>query len=363
MAATRQGQLRDRLGPLQRYKIVAYAAAAVVLLIIMACAGSGLYQVRPGEAAALQTFGAARPDPVQSEGLHWHWPSPIGKTTTIQVRKSWTAEVGFQVLPEGKIDSLTGENWRRDLDAATMIAGDLNLLETQLVAHYYISDLNAYLFQADDPGVSFEYLDGNRTRTHDSHPPGKPDGQSIKDALETAVRRSVGQKTIDQALVAERETIERETMLHAQKILDRYRTGLTITSVQLQEVKPPDEVQAAFDDVLKAREEKDTRINQALAFESQTLPEARGQAEKIRKEAVAYEAERINAAQGETDRFLAILKEYQTSPEIIAKRMYLETIDAVLPRTRQVMIAGTDLRSLIINMEPGRVTVVPVEQP
>ncbi len=363
MTVTEQRQPRGRNGFPSPYRIAAYAAAAIVLLMIIACAGSGLYQVRPGEATALQTFGAARPDPVESEGLHWHWPNPIGKTTTIQVRKSRTTEVGFQVLPEGKLDSLTGENWQRDLDSATMIAGDLNLLETQLVAHYHISDLNAYLFQADDPGVRFEYMDGDRTRTHESHPPGKPDGQSIKDALETAVRRSVGQKTIDQVLVAERETIERETMLHAQKILDRYRTGITITSVQLQEVKPPDEVQAAFDDVLKAREEKDTRINQALTFESQTLPEARGEAEKIRKEAVAYEAERINAAQGEADRFLAILQEYRTSPEIIAKRMYLETMDTVLPRTRQVMIAGAELGSLIINMEPGRVTVVPVEQP
>ena len=115
--------------------------------------------------------------------------------------------------------------------------------------------------------------------------------------------------------------------------------------------------------MLKAREEKDTRINQALAFESQTLPEARGQAEKIRKEAVAHRAERINAAQGEADRFLAILKEYQASPEIIARRMYLETMDRVLPRTRQVMITGGGPGPIILNLEPGKQTVVPLESP
>ena len=344
-------------------KVVSWGAVGAVLLIFMACGASGCYVIKPGEAAAEQTFGAARAQPVNNEGLHWHWPSPIGKTTVVQVRKSRTAEIGFQVLPEGQTGALTGEGWQRDYEAATMIAGDLNLLETQLVAHYQISNLNAYLFQADDPGVRFEYTDGKRTHVHDSHPLGKPDGQSIKDALEIAVRRSMGQKTIDQALVAERETIERETMEHAQNILNLYETGLTITSVQLQEVKPPDEVQAAFDDVLKAREEKDTRINQALAFESQTLPEARGQAERIRKEAVAYRAERINAAQGEADRFLAILKEYQASPEIIARRMYLETMDRVLPRTRQIMVTGDGAGPIILNMEPGRQTVVPVEQP
>ena len=241
-----------------------------------------------------------------------------------------------------------------------MITGDLNLLETQLVAHYYISDLNAYLFKADDPGVEFQYTDGTRNRTHQSHPRGYPDGQTIKDSLEIAVRRAVGHRSIDQALVTERETIEQETMEQAQDILNQYRAGLTITSVQLQEVKPPDEVQSAFDDVLNAREEKDKRINEALAFESKTLPEARGEAERIRKEAVAYRAERINAAQGEADRFLAILNEYRAAPDIIAKRMYLETIDMVLPRVNQILTSGTDLGPLIINAGTQPTTIVPI---
>ena len=244
-----------------------------------------------------------------------------------------------------------------------MITGDLNLLETQLVAHYHISDLNAYLFEADDPGVNFDYSNDGKMRTHESHKPGFPDGQTLKDSLEIAVRRSIGQKTIDQALVSGRENIEQETMEHAQEILNMYRTGITITSVQLQEVKPPDEVQAAFDDVLQAREEKDTKINEALAFESQTLPEARGQAEQIRKEAEAYEAERVNAAEAEASRFLAILAEYQAAPEIIAERMYLETMDSILPRTRQIFVAGPETGPLIINTGTPNGNIIPVPAP
>ena len=122
--------------------------------------------------------------------------------------------------------------------------------------------------------MSFNYFDETKEKSYESNKPGRPDGQSLKDALETAIRRAVGQRTIDQALVSDREGIEQETLVHAQAILKAYQTGLTITSVQLQEVRPPAEVQDAFDDVLKAREEKDTRINQALAFESKTLPEA-----------------------------------------------------------------------------------------
>ena len=341
-------------------KIIIYASLGLSLIIVLACMGTGFYQVKPGEATAVQTFGAARDEPVTQEGLHWHWPSPIGRTTTVQVRKSRTTQVGFQNLPEGKIDDLTQEGWQRDYESATMITGDLNLLENQLVAHYYISDLNAYLFEADDPGVTFEYQDGSRSKSYQSHPRNLPDGQTLKDTLEIAIRRAVGQRTIDQALVSDRETIERETMEKAQHILNAYRTGLTITSVQLQEVKPPDEVQAAFDDVLQAREEKDKRINEALAFESQTLPEARGAAERIRKEAEAYRAQKINAAQGEANRFLAILAEYRATPSIIAKRMYLETMDQVLPRMDQIIIAGPDLQSLIINTGDRQTQVVPV---
>ena len=359
MTPSRQKESRDP-SPIE---VAGLAAIAVLVLLVAIQTTVGLYQVRPGEAAALQTFGAARSEPVTQEGLHWHWPWPIGSKTTVQVRKSRTAEVGFQTLPGDTIDIMTDENWQRDYDAATMITGDLNILEIQLVAQYYISDLNAYLFEADDPGVTFEYADGNRTKIHRSHPQNRPDGQSIKDALEIAVRRSIGHRNIDQALVSEREAIEQETKENAQDILNEYRTGITITSVQLQEIKPPDEVQAAFDDVLQAREEKDTRINEALTFQSKTLPEARGQAEKILKEAEAYRSQRINAAEGEAGRFESILNEYQASPEIIAKRMYLETMDSVLPRVNQIIVAGPELRSLIINTEGGRTRIIPAEIP
>ena len=351
-----------RIAGMSIAKLVLLVVAGLVLLILLAKGCQGLYQVRPGEAAALQTFGKAKEEPVKQEGLHWHWPGPVGKTTVIQVEKSRTAAMGWQVLPDGKIDAITGENWQRDLLAATMITGDLNLLETQLVAHYYISDLNSYLFRADDPGIRFEYIDGESRKNHQSHEQGFPDGQTLVDVLEIAVRRAVGQRTIDQALVSDREVIERETMEHSQDILNMYRTGLTITSVQLQEVKPPDEVQAAFDDVLQAREEKEKRINEALAFESRTLPEARGEAERIRREADAYSAERVNQATGEADRFLSILEEYQAAPEIIAERMYLETMDIVLPRTNQIILAGVDAGPIIIN-GAGQGSVIPVNSP
>ena len=353
------GAGEDKIALTEAVKITLSVVAAIAVIIVLINLGTGFYQVKPGEAAALQTFGAARPEPETSEGLHWHWPGPIGRTTVVQVQKSRTSAVGYYKLPEGVIDVGTGENWQRDLQAATMIVGDLSLLEIQLVAQYYIGDLNAYLFQADDPGVTFTYLEGNDVRDHRSHPPGRPDGQTIKDALEVAIRRSVGQRTIDHVLVSERETIELETMAEAQQILNDYQTGLTITSLQLQEVKPPEEVKAAFDDVLRAREERDTRINQALTFESQVLPVARGEAERIRRESEAYRAKRVAEAEAEADRFLAILAEYRASPDVIAKRMYLETLDIVLPRVNQIIVGSSETPVLIINAA-GTEGVIPV---
>ena len=114
---------------IEKVILTVIAAAVLVVLVVQGC--QGLYQIKPGEAAALQTFGAAKAEPVTDEGLHWHWPGPIGKTTVVQVQKSRTAEMGWKTLPDGRIDTNTQESWTRDLSEATMITGDLNLLETQ----------------------------------------------------------------------------------------------------------------------------------------------------------------------------------------------------------------------------------------
>ena len=269
--------------------------------------------------------------------------------------------MGFQTLPEGIIDDLTSENWQRDFDAATMITGDTALLETQLVAHYYISDLNDYLFRADDPGVAFDYFDGTKLKTHQPKAPraGPTGRQSKTPSRAPCAAQSDKEPSTKPSSPGERPSSRRQCSTPRTPSTAPRRASQS-PSVQLQEVRPPNEVQHAFDDVLRAREERDTRINQALAFESRTLPEARGEAEKIRKQAEAYRAERINEATAEANRFLAIHKEYKASPNIIAQRMYLETMDEVLPRTKQVIIAGPDPAALIINTDSSNQKITPL---
>ncbi len=345
--------MREQILSVGETKILFSVILAAFAVIAIIWSLTGMYTVKPGQAAAIRIFGAAAAEPVTAEGFHWNWPAPVGHKDIIQVSENRSAEVGFNSLPSDRIDVLTGEEWQRDINAATMITGDLNLVEVQIVAQYRISDLNKYLFHADDPGHSFEYWDKDRAKTHRSHPVGRPDGQSLKDTLEIAMRRAFGQRTIDEALITDRETIEREIMEVAQEILDEYETGIRLTSVQLQEVKAPDTVQEAFDDVLRAREEKETRINEALAFESDTLPKARGLAKQLVQQAQAYRAERIAAATAEADRFTNILNEYKASPEIIASRMYLETIDRVLPRLHQIIVTGDNPPSVILDAGSG----------
>jgi membrane protease subunit HflK len=185
---------------------------------------------------------------------------------------------------------------------AQMISGDLNIIDVQMVVQYDIKNLTNFLFRVDDPG---EAAGPSRTIS-----PGRPDGRTLKDATEAALRLVVGQRSLAEVLAEERVNLEIDTSIKLQEILDGYQTGINIVSVQLQKVEAPSEVQAAFNDVLQARQDKVTATNQAQAYENQVIPEARGQAEQIIQPAEAFKQARIQRAQGEADQFLSILAQF-----------------------------------------------------
>jgi len=183
-----------------------------------------------------------------------------------------------------------------------MISGDLNIVDVQLVVQYDIKDLTQFLFNVDDPG---ENAGPQRIIQ-----PGRPDGRTLKDATEAALRLVVGQRSIAEVLAEERVDLQISTRDKLQEILDSYGTGISIISVELQKVEAPEDVRAAFNDVLNARQDKVTAVNQAQAFENQVIPEARGRAEQIIQPAEAFKRARIERAQGESDQFLSILREF-----------------------------------------------------
>jgi HflK protein len=185
---------------------------------------------------------------------------------------------------------------------AQMISGDLNIIDVQMVVQYQISDLNSFLFKVDDPGE----IAGEGREIE----PGYPDGRTLKDATEAALRLVVGQRSIVEVLAEDRLELTFATQVKLQEILDSYEAGIVITSVELQKVEAPEEVRAAFIDVLNARQDQETAINLAQGYENQRIPEARGQAEQIIQPAAAFKRARIERAQGESDQFLSILRQF-----------------------------------------------------
>ena len=185
---------------------------------------------------------------------------------------------------------------------AQMISGDLNIIDVQMVVQYNIKNLNHYLFRVFDPGEN----DGAQRDI----PPGSPDGRTLKDATEAALRLVVGQRGLGEVLAEQRTELEISTQDKLQEIVDSYEAGLNIISVELQKVEAPEDVRAAFNDVLQARQDKVTATNLAQAYENQVIPEARGRAEQIIQPAEAFKRARIERAQGEADQFISILGQY-----------------------------------------------------
>jgi HflK protein len=203
-------------------------------------------------------------------------------------------ELGFRSAEGGALTPVAIE--------AQMISGDLNIIDVQMVVQYNIKNLNHFLFRVYDPGEN----DGAQRDI----PSGRPDGRTLKDATEAALRLVVGQRGLGEVLAEQRTELEFSTQEKLQEILDSYEAGLNVISVELQKVEAPEDVRAAFNDVLQARQDKVTATNLAQAYENQVIPEARGRAEQIIQPAEAFKRARIERAQGEADQFLSILGQY-----------------------------------------------------
>ncbi|MBI4311917.1 MAG: FtsH protease activity modulator HflK [Chloroflexi bacterium] len=298
-------------------------SAAFVLVVILGIGvaiwfATGFYQVQPTERAALRLFGEYISQ--QESGLHWFWPRPIGNVAKESVTATKNIEMGFRSVEGGQSTDIPSES--------LMITGDLNIADVQVVVQYRINNLFDFLFNVDDPGDPER---GVRI--------GSPDGQTLRDATEAALRQVVGQRSIDDVLTINREAVQAETRILLRSILDSYGSGIEVLEVRLQSVRPPNEVREAFDDVVRARVDQEARINEALAYQQDRLPRARGDAQKITQAAEAFKQERILKATGEASRFLSVLKEYQGSKEVTRQRLYLEAMEEILPGITKFIVA------------------------
>ena len=308
---------------------IAYFILGLFAVGIVFWLGTGFYTVQPGEEAVLRLVG--RYYDTTDPGLHWFWPTPIGNRDVVRVDEVRRLEIG--VRGSAPIP-----------DEAQMITGDQNIVDVQLLVQYNIKNSQHFLFKAVDPA-----------------------GLTIKDAAETSLRQVVGQRAIDDVLTTEKEAVQEDTRLKLQELLDLYQTGIRITEVKLLNVRPPDQVQDAFDDVVRAREDKDRIINLADAYREAQLPLARGDAARLMEAAEAFKETRVAQATGQAERFLAVLQEYQKAPDVTRQRLYLEAMEEILPGVTKFIVdaenGGNLLQLLPLNETTNTTTPFSVPTP
>ena len=291
-----------------------------LLLLVWIIPGT-FYFVEPDEEGVVVTFGAF--SRITQPGLHFKFPSPIEHASTPKVRKIRRAEIGFRTQRGGgAAQKVPAES--------LMLTGDQNIIDINLVVQYRIMDSVAYLF--------------NVRRQH----------KLVRNVAETVIRGIVGGRNIDEALTTGKAEIQVQAQEHAQKLLDKYESGIQVVTIQLQDVHPPQQVAAAFKDVVSAREDKERMINEAQGYRNAVIPEARGQAAQIVRSAEAYGEQTVKRAQGDANRFLSQYKEYKKAPDITRKRIYLETMEEILP-SFQKFIMGSGKQGVlpILPLKPG----------
>ena len=276
-------------------------------------AATGFYIVSPGELGVVQRFGKLHS--ITQQGWGYRVPWPVDKVTVVKVERIRSMELGFRSRAEGP----TMRTRLNPLESL-MITGDENLVNIQVVVQYRITDLPSYMFKVWDPL-------------------GSPEGRTLRDAAESALRGVVGSMPIDNVLTVGRARVQQETKEHLQIMMNTYGTGLQITEVKLQAVEPPEPVQASFKDVVSAKEDRERIINESRAYREDILPKARGEAEQMLRSAEAYRENKIREAQGDTSRFLSMLTQYRAAKTITRRRLYLETMSEVLSKVDKTVIS------------------------
>jgi len=282
--------------------------AIPVLLILWLL--TGIYIIGPDEQGVVRRFGKVVR--ITEPGPHYRLPTPIEKVNKPKIQQVRRLEIGFETVNPGP-----PARYEFHPEESLMLTGDEQIIDAQIIVQYKIKDAADYLFNVRN-------LEG-------------PQG-TIKDAAEVALRQVVGKRPIDDVLIEEKLEVELDILALLQEIVDGYESGIRVTEVKLQTVQPPKEVAASFSDVVSAREDKEKLIQEAQGYQEDIIPKARGQAESIVLAAEAYKEEKIKRAQGDVAKFLAVLQEYEKAKDITRKRLYLETMEQVLPRIKKFII-------------------------
>ncbi len=284
----------------------------IIAIVLLVWLGSGFYIVDPSQRGVVLRFGkfteATQPGP------HWRWPFPIESVEIVNMGQVRTVEVGYR------------ENARnKKPQESLMLTNDLNIIDIQFAVQYFLKDPADFVF--------------NNRMTDDR--------EIVRQAAETAIREVVGKSKMDFVLYEGRDQVAADTTKLMQDILDRYKSGIFISKVTMQQAQPPQEVQAAFDDVVKAGQDRERQKNEGMAYANNVVPNAKGTAARLMQEAEGYKKEVIARAEGDASRFKQILEEYNKAPQVTRERMYLDMMQQILSSSSKVLVDQKSGNSLL----------------
>ena len=280
-------------------KLFGGGVGIVLFLIAAAWAASGFYIVDESQRAVVLRFGKVTE--VTDPGLRWRLPFPIESHELVNLSGVRTAEIGYRGSEKNKV-----------LAEALMLTQDENII--QFAVQWFLKD-------------PLEYVINNRN----------PD-EAVTQAAETAIREIVGKSNMDYVLYEGREQVAQQAAVLMQDILDRYKTGIIVSKFTMQNAQPPEQVQAAFDDAVKAGQDRERQKNEGEGYANDVIPKARGSAARLLEEANAYKQRVVATAEGDASRFRQIYTEYSKAPEVTRKRMYLDTMQEVFANTGKIML-------------------------
>ena len=272
--------------------------AAVAVLIWL---GTGFFIVQEGQQAVITRFGELKG--TRDAGFNWRMPYPIERHETVALTQLRSVEIG-RSSAAGAVG----------LKESSMLTQDENIVDIKFTIQYRLKSAADYLFQNRNPD------------------------DAVKKAAESAIREVVGKSTMDTVLNKDRESIQRDVVKSVQAQLDRYKTGILVQTVNIQNVQPPEPVQAAFDDALKAGQDRDRLKNEGQAYANEVVPRARGTAARLKEEADGYKANVVARADGDAQRFKSVYSEYQKAPQVTRDRMYTDAMQQIYSSVTKVMV-------------------------
>ena len=304
-----QGQPWDEMQPYFRLITPKRIILAIVILLLIAVSLTSMYTVEADEVALVLRFG--KYIETTQPGLRFKLPFGIDQVIGVPVERIFKEEFGFRTLRAGVRTQYDPRDYS---DESLLLTGDLNIADVEWVVQYQISDPRKFLFAIRDA-----------TR-------------SLRDLSEAVMRTIVGDRTVTEVLTVGRIEIAAEVKQRLQELLDRYNTGLLLVNVTLQDVNPPETVKPSFNAVNEAKQEKEKLINEARKDYNESVPKAKGVARQQILEAEGYALKRVNEASGDADRFNAIRREYRNAKAVTRRRLYLEAMNAVLPKVKEIYV-------------------------